>query len=72
MEATRLSTRAITVFIYINGLSKSMSDKSIPILLAADTSFIVTNHDDSEFRHKANEVFNKINKWFHSNLLMLN
>jgi len=58
--------------IYINDLSKSISDKSIPILFADDTSFIITNYDDSEFRHKVNEVFNKINKWFHSNLLMLN
>jgi len=58
--------------IYINDLSKSISDKSIPILFADDTSFIITNNDDSEFRHKVNAVFNKINKWFHSNLLMLN
>jgi len=58
--------------IYINDLSKSISDKSIPILFADDTSFIITHHDSSEFRHKVNEVFNKINKWFHSNLLTLN
>jgi hypothetical protein len=58
--------------IHINDLSKSISDKSIPILFADDTSFIITNHDNNEFRHKVNEVFNKINKWFHSNLLMLN
>ena len=53
-------------------LPKSIIDKSIPILFADDTSFIVTNHDDSELRHKVNEVFNKVNKWFHSNLLILN
>jgi len=35
-------------------------------------SIMSTNHDDSDFRHKVNEVFNKINKWFHSTLLMLN
>jgi len=58
--------------IYINDLSKCVSDKSIPILFADNTSFIITNHDDSDFRHKVNEVFNKINKWFHSTLLMLN
>jgi predicted 3-demethylubiquinone-9 3-methyltransferase (glyoxalase superfamily) len=44
--------------IYINDLSKSISDKSIQILFAEDTSFIITNHDDNEL----NEVFNKINK----------
>jgi hypothetical protein len=58
--------------IYINDLCKSISDKSIRILFADDTSFIITNHDDNELRHKVNEVFNEINKWFHSNLLMLN
>jgi hypothetical protein len=62
----------IYIYIYINYLCKSISDKSIPILSADDTSFIITNHDDSKLRHKINDVFNKINKWFHSNLLMLN
>ena len=56
----------------IKKLPKSIFDKSIPILFADDTSFIVTNHDDSELRRKVNEVFNKVNRWFHSNLLMLN
>jgi hypothetical protein len=42
------------------------------ILFIIDTSFIITNHDDSELRHKVNEVLNKINKWFHNNSLMLN
>jgi hypothetical protein len=35
--------------IYINDLSKSISDESVPILFADDTSFIITNHDNSEF-----------------------
>jgi len=58
--------------IYINDLSKSVSDKSSPILLADDTSFIIANRDEAEFKFKINEIFNEINKWFHSNLLMLN
>jgi len=58
--------------IYINDLSKSVLDKSIPILFADNTSFILTSYDESELRHKANEVFNIINKWFHSNSLILN
>ena len=65
---TRLSTWAITISI----ISKSISDKSIPILFTDDTNFIITNHNDSEFKHEINEVFNKVNKWFHNNLLMLN
>jgi len=58
--------------IYINDLSKNVSDRSIPILFADDTSFILTRYDASELSRKANEVFNIINKWFHSNSLMLN
>ena len=58
--------------IYINDLSKCVIDKSIPILFADDTSFILTSYDDSNLRHKANEVFNIINNWFHSSSLMLN
>ena len=46
--------------------------KSSPILFADDTSFIIANRDESEFKFKTNEIFNEINKWFHSNLLMLN
>ena len=58
--------------IYINDLSKSVSDKSSPILFADDTSFIIANRDETEFKFKVNDIFNEINKWFHSNLLMLN
>jgi len=57
--------------ICINDLSKNVSDRSIPILFADDTSFILTSYDASELSCKANEVFNIINKWFHSNSLML-
>ena len=53
--------------IYINDLSKSVSDKSSPILFADDTSFIIANHDESAFKFKTNDIFNKINKWFLSN-----
>ena len=58
--------------IYVNDLSKSVSDKSSPILFADDTSFIIANCDETEFKFNTNEIFNEINKWFHSNLLMLN
>ena len=58
--------------IYINDLSKNVSDISSPILFADDTSFIIANCDETEFKSKTNETFKEINKWFHSNLLMLN
>ena len=44
--------------IYINDLSKSVSDKSSPILFADDTSFIIANHNETEFKLKNNEIFN--------------
>jgi hypothetical protein len=58
--------------IYTNDLSKSVSDKSSPILFADDASFIIANRDETKFNLKTNEIFNEINKWFHSNLLKLN
>jgi hypothetical protein len=58
--------------IYVNDLSKSASDKSSSILFADDTSFITANHNETEFKLNTNEIFNEINKWFDSNLLMLN
>ena len=58
--------------IYINDLSKSVSDKSSPISFADDTSFIIANRDKDKFKFNTNEIFNEINKWFCSNLLMLN
>jgi hypothetical protein len=36
-------------FIYVNDLSKSVSDKSSPSLFADDTSFIIAHRNDSEF-----------------------
>ena len=57
---------------YITDLSKSVSDISNPILFADGTSFIIADRDETEFKLKTNEISNKINKWFHSNLLMLN
>ena len=38
--------------IYINDLSKSVSDKSSPILFADDTSFIIASHNDLNLSSK--------------------
>ena len=59
---TGFSTWTITVLIYINDLSKSVSDKSSPILFADDTSFIIAYRDETEFKFKPNEIFNETNK----------
>ena len=48
--------------IYVNDRSKSVSDKSSPILFADDTSFIIANHDETKFKFNTNEIFNEINK----------
>ena len=47
--------------IYINDLSKSVSDKSSPILFADDTSFIIANCNKDRFKFNTNETFNEIN-----------
>ena len=57
--------------IYINDLSKSVKDKSSPIIFADNTSFVIANCDKDKFKFNT-KIFNKINKWFSSNLLMLN
>jgi hypothetical protein len=58
--------------IYINDLSESVSDKCSSFLYADDTTFIIPNRDETKFNFNTNKIFNEINKWFHSNLLMLN
>jgi hypothetical protein len=58
--------------IYINDLSKSVSDKSSTILFADDTSFFIPNRNETEFKFSINETCTEINNWFHSNLFMLN
>ena len=57
---------------YINDLPKSVSDIARPILFADDMSFIIADHDETEIKLKTNKIFNEINKWFYTNLLMLN
>ena len=69
---TGFSSWSIIVLIYVNNLSKNVSDKSSPILFADDTNFIIANRDDREFKFNSYEIFNEINKWFNSDLLMLN
>jgi len=58
--------------IYIHYFSKIVSNKSSPIQFADDTSFIVANSNKNKFKYNTNEIFNEINKWFFSKLLMLN
>ena len=52
---TRFSSWTIIVF------NISVSDISSPILFADDTSFIIANRDETEFKFNTNEIFNEIN-----------
>jgi hypothetical protein len=41
-------------------------------LFADDTSLIITNPDTQRFEKDINTVLEKLNRWFSSNLLLLN
>ena len=58
--------------LYINSLSKIISDKSNSVLFANDMSMIIKNSNPLEFRNNINEVFREINEQFQDNLLSLN
>jgi len=57
--------------IYINNLSKVLSNISIPVLFADDKS-IVTISNPINFQTNINEVLEHLNKWFNLNLLLQN
>jgi hypothetical protein len=64
----------VLIFSFINSLfflKKIISDKSNPVLLAEDTSFVITNSNSLAFRN-INEDFRVINEQFQRNLLSLN
>jgi len=58
--------------LYINDLTKSISDTPNPIPFANDTSIIITGSDPHEFSNKVNNSITNINSWFISNLLSSN
>jgi len=60
---------------WINDLPGSiniLSNLSKLTLFADDTHFIFTHPNPSEFEDNINEVFEKPNSWFHTNLMSLN
>jgi hypothetical protein len=58
--------------LYVNDLPNAISDLSKPVLFADDTSLIITNPDTERFEKDINTVLEELNKWFNSNLLLLN
>jgi hypothetical protein len=58
--------------LYINDLPKTINNKTIPILLADDTSLLVTSPNLNDFQVNINTVFHCIHEWFKVNLLSIN
>jgi len=58
--------------IYINDLSRTISKLANTILFADDTSIIVSNSNQDEFKTNINSVMYETMNWFQSNLLTLN
>jgi hypothetical protein len=57
---------------YISDLPKAINDKSIPVLLADDTSILITSPNKNYFQIKITAAFNFINEWLNTNLLFIN
>jgi hypothetical protein len=58
--------------IYINDLPLVLNKISTPVLFADDTSIIINELDPLIFQDKFTEIFNILNLWFSTNLLLLN
>jgi hypothetical protein len=58
--------------LYINDLPNTISSKSKPVLLADDTSIIITNSRSTDHEINTSQIFKNINDLFKANLLTLN
>ena len=58
--------------LYINDTPNVISDISNPVLYADDNSLIITNSDSQMFEEDINTAILQLNRWFNSNLLLLN
>ena len=58
--------------IYINDVPNIIYDISNPVLYADDISLITTNSDSQMFDKDINTAISQLNRWFNSNLLLLN
>jgi len=58
--------------LYINDIPQITNDNSKIVLLADDTSMIITNPNPSNLGKSANKIIQDINEWFNTNLLSLN
>jgi hypothetical protein len=58
--------------LYINDLPKIVNDNAKVVLYVDDTSIIITSLNPTNFANSANKLLQDINKWFTTNLLLLN
>jgi hypothetical protein len=58
--------------LHVNDLPKVIENTAIAILLAADTSTLITGPNTTKLQNYVNTVFGQINKWFEANSLSLN
>ena len=58
--------------VYINDLSRTISKSANTVLFADNTSIIISNNNQDEFKTNIMSVTNEITNWFQSNLLTLN
>jgi hypothetical protein len=58
--------------LYINDIANVISDISNPVLYADDISLIITNSDSQMSEKDINTAILQLNRWFNSNLLLLN
>jgi hypothetical protein len=57
---------------YINDLPKTVNDKTSPLLFADNTSILVKGSNLKDFQNNMINVFNRVYKWFRTNLLSIN
>jgi hypothetical protein len=62
----------VLFLLYINDLPNITSDLSKPVLFADDTSILISDKDPINFKIKINKLFDMINEWFTTNLLVIN
>jgi protein associated with RNAse G/E len=58
--------------LYVNDLPKVIEHKALPILLADDSSMLITAPNTTRLQNDVNIVFGQANKWFEANFLSLN
>jgi hypothetical protein len=67
-----LNFRPLLFLVYINDILKAVGHKAYPILFADDTSILLTSPNNTQMQSDLNIVFEQLNKFFKSNLLLLN